>query len=117
MSHSNTTERAAVSERLIINDILPGLRGVKQNRSRRGWGFFCPLEHRKKNASAAIWVNEEGWIAVHCFDCRRNDELREVLVVPHLRNKASPPVPLRQAAPPATSASTERLAGQDLAGD
>lgn len=98
MAHSTTTERAAASEQLIINAILPGLRGVKDNRVRGGWTFFCPLEHRKKNAPAAIWVNDEGWISVHCFDCRRNDELREALVVPHLRNWSSPPAPPRQPA-------------------
>ena len=99
MAYSTTTERAAASERLIINVILPGLRGVKDNRIRGGWSFFCPLEHRKKNAPAAIWVDDEGWISVHCFDCRRNDELREVLVVPHLRNRPSPPVAPRQPSP------------------
>ncbi len=99
MAYSTTTERAAASEQLIINAILPDLRGVKPNRSKNGWSFFCPLEHRKKNAPAAIWVNDEGWISVHCFDCRRNDELREALVVPHLRNRPSPPVAPRQ--PPA----------------
>ena len=100
MAYSTTTERAAASEQLIINAILPGLRGVKDNRIRGGWSFFCPLEHRKKTAPAAIWVNEEGWISVHCFDCRRNDELREVLVVPHLRNQPSPPASPSQSAPP-----------------
>ena len=100
MAYSTTTDRAAASEQLIINAILPSLRGVKANRIRGGWSFFCPLEHRKKDAPAAIWVNEEGWISVHCFDCRRNDELREVLVVPHLRNRPSPPVAPRQPSPP-----------------
>ena len=92
MAYSTTTERAAASERLIIDAILPGLHGVKPNRARGGWSFFCPLKHRKKNAPAAIWVNDEGWISVHCFDCRRNDELREVLVVPHLRNRPTTPL-------------------------
>ena len=96
----STTERAAASERLIIDAILPGLHGVKPNRARGGWSFFCPLEHRKKTAPAAIWVNDEGWISVHCFDCRRNDELREALVVPHLRNRPSPPVAPPQPSPP-----------------
>lgn len=100
MAYSTTTERATVSEQLIINTILPGLRGVKDNRIRGGWSFFCPLEHRKKNAPAAIWVNDEGWINVHCFDCRRNDELREVLVVPHLRNRPSPSLARQPAGPP-----------------
>ena len=79
MAYSSTTERAAVSEHLIINAILPGLRGVTPNRPKGGWSFFCPLNHRKKNAPAVIWVNDEGWISVHCCDCRRNDELREAL--------------------------------------
>ena len=101
MANSTTTERAAESEHLIINTILPALRGVKPERSKRGWSFLCPLEHRKKNAPAAIWVNDEGWISVHCFDCRRNDELREALVAPHLRNRPlPPPVPRQSAAPP-----------------
>ena len=52
MAYSTTTERAAASEQLIINAILPDLRGVKPNRSKNGWSFFCPLEHRKKNAPA-----------------------------------------------------------------
>ena len=100
MAYSNTAERAAASERLIVNAILPGLRGVKQSRSQRGWNFFCPLDHRKKNAAAAIWVNDDGWISVHCFDCRRNDELRETLVTPHLRNRPLPPPTPRQPVSP-----------------
>ena len=99
MAYSSTTDRAATSEQLIITAILPGLRGVKENRLRGGWDFFCPLDHRKKNAPAAIWVNDEGWIAIHCFDCRRNHALREVLVVPLLRDRPLPPAP-RQPAPP-----------------
>ena len=101
MAYSTTTERAAASEQLIVNAILPSLRGVKQNRSQRGWSFFCPLEHRKKNAPAAIWVNDEGWISVHCFDCRRNDELRQALVAPHLRRlQTPPPVAVQPSVPP-----------------
>ena len=100
MAYSTTTDRAAASEQLIINAILPGLRGVKPNRIKGGWSFFCPLEHRKKTAPAAIWVNDEGWISVHCFDCQRNDELREVLVVPHLRDRPLPPAAPRPPAPP-----------------
>ena len=102
MAYSNTAERAAASEQLIVNAILPGLRGVKQSRSQRGWNFFCPLDHRKKDAAAAIWVNDEGWISVHCFDCRRNDELRKTLITPHLRNRPSPPpvTPYQPSSPP-----------------
>ena len=99
MAYSTTADRAAASEQLIINVILSGLHGVKANRIRGGWSFFCPLEHRKKNAPAAIWVNDEGWISVHCFDCRRNDELRELLVVPHLRDRVPAPVPARPSLP------------------
>ena len=62
MAYSSTTERAAVSEQLIVNAILPGLHGVKPNRGRDGWSFHCPLDHRKQNAPAAIWVNDDGWI-------------------------------------------------------
>ena len=102
MAYSSTTERAAVSEHLIINAILPGLRGVKPNRPKGGWSFFCPLDRRKQNAPAAIWVNDDGWISVHCFDCRRNDELRELLVAPHLRQRSTlpPAAPRQSPAPP-----------------
>ena len=101
MVYSNTSERAAASERLIVDDILPGLRGVKPNRSRGGWSFSCPLDHRKKNAPAVIWVTDDGWISVHCFDCRRNDELREALVAPHLRSRPLPhPAPHQPVPPP-----------------
>ena len=99
MVYSTTTERVAASEQLIINAILPGLRGVKANRARGGWSFLCPLDHRKKSAPAAIWVNDDGWISVHCFDCRRNEDLREALVVPHLRDRPLPPPVPRQSTP------------------
>ena len=109
MAYSSTTERSAASEQLIVSAILPGLRGVKSNRSKDGWSFFCPLDHRKKNAPAAIWVNDDGWISVHCFDCRRNDELRELLVAPHLRHRSAlpPVVPLQSAAPPGPQSRTD----------
>ena len=102
MAYSSTTERAAASEQLIVNAILPGLHGVKPNRGRDGWSFYCPLDHRKQTAPAAIWVNDDGWVSVHCFDCRRNDELRELLVAPHLRHRSAlPPAAVRQSpAPP-----------------
>lgn len=38
-------------------------------------------------------MNAEGWISVHCFDCQRNDELRAVLVVPHLQNRSNQRTP------------------------
>ena len=109
MAYSSTTERSAASEQLIVTAILPGLRGVKSNRSKDGWSFFCPLDHRKKNAPAAIWVNDDGWISVHCFDCRRNDELRELLVAPHLRHRSAlpPAVPRQSAAPPGPQPRTD----------
>ena len=90
VKYISIVERAAASERLIVDSILPGLHGVRPSRSKGGWSFFCPLEHRKQNAPAAIWVNDEGWIGVHCFDCRRNDELREALVTPHLQGRPLP---------------------------
>ena len=98
--HSTITDRAAASEQLIINDILPGLRGVKPNRTKGGWSFHCPLEHRKRNAPAAIWVNQDGWISVHCFDCRRDSELRQAIVAPHLRDLSHQALPPRAPAPP-----------------
>ena len=100
MAHHTTTERAAASEQLITHHILPGLRGVKPNRAKGGWDYFCPLEHRKQNAPATIWVNEQGWISVHCFDCHRDAELRQTLVVPHLRDRPTPPTTPLQPAPP-----------------
>ena len=107
MAYSSTTERAAVSEQLIVNAILPGLHGVKPDRGRDGWSFHCPLDHRKKTAPAAIWVNDDGWISVHCFDCRRNDELRELLVAPHLRHRSAlPPAAVRQSPCAATHSAT-----------
>ena len=38
-------------------------------------------------------ATSEQLISVHCLDCRHNDQFREVLVVPHLRNRALPPAP------------------------
>ena len=117
MAYSTTTERAAASEQLIINAILPGLRGVKPNRIKGGWNFFCPLEHRKKTAPAAIWVNDEGWISVHCFDCRRR---RRATPSPGGPAPSRPTSAAADTAPTcarATSGNTERLAGQDLGGD
>ena len=91
MDHHTTAQRSAASEQLITHSILPNLRGVKPNRTRGGWNFFCPLEHRKTNAPAAIWVNDQGWISVHCFDCQRDAELRQTLVTPHLRDLSPTP--------------------------
>ena len=38
-------------------------------------------------------ATSEQLISVHCLDCRHNDQFREVLVVPHLRNRDLPPAP------------------------
>lgn len=111
MVYSSIAERAAASERLIVDRILPMLSGVRPNRSKGGWSFFCPLEHRKKNAPAAIWVNDEGWIGIHCFDCRRNDELRQALVTPHLRGDSRPATVAR----PSISASPRAVPAPDYA--
>ena len=103
MNQTSIRERAAESEQLILDAILPTLRGVKPNRAKGGWSFHCPLEHRKQNAPAVIWVNEEGWISVHCFDCQRDADLREALVKPTLRHqpKLPPPsAPRRPSVPP-----------------
>ena len=102
------SERSGVSRSVIVERILPSLNGVREQRSRSGWSFFCPLAHRKRDASAVIWVDGDGWIRVHCFDCRRDDELRDELVVPHFRG--SPPyVPL--SAPPAVPRSLSPSSG------
>ena len=100
MDYHTTAQRAAASEQLIAHAILPGLTGVRPNRIKGGWSFHCPLEHRKKNAPAAIWVNADGWISVHCFDCRRDAELRQALVAPHLRSLTNYTPPPRAPAPP-----------------
>ena len=92
MSSLTTQDRAAESERLIVERILPHLNGVKQGRAANHWTFYCPLSHRKKNASAAIWVDDDGWIGVHCFDCHRNSDLRTELVTPALIDR-SPELP------------------------
>ena len=38
-------------------------------------------------------ATSEQLTSVHCLDCRHNDQLSEVLVVPHQRNRALPPAP------------------------
>lgn len=98
VSSLSIQDRAAESERLIIDRILPHLSGVKQSRGRNHWAFYCPLGHRKKNASAAIWVNEAGWVSVHCFDCQRNADLRDAIVTPALAGRDFSPT-----GPPSTS--------------
>lgn len=92
MSSSTIQDRAAESQDLISNHILPLLRGVKQGRSPTEWTFYCPLAHRKKNAAAAIWVDKDGWIRVHCFDCQRNSELRNAVVTPALKSRSQGPI-------------------------
>lgn len=108
MSSSSTRDRATESELLIVNNILPHQRGVRQGRARTHWTFYCPLNHRKKDASAAIWVNEDGWISVHCFDCQRNSELREAVVSPALRGRR-PAEPVRRPARKATPETQQRI--------
>ena len=87
MSSSTIQERATESQHVVVHYILPRLQGVKQGRNSTDWTFFCPLAHRKKDPAAAIWIDSEGWIRVHCFDCQRNAELREVVVVPALQGR------------------------------
>jgi len=86
VSTASSQDRANQSLNLIISSILPELQGVRPGRSSREWTFYCPLEHRKRNPSAVIWVDEEGWISAHCFDCKRHDELREALIAPAIRH-------------------------------
>ena len=59
------------------------------------------------NAPAAMWVNDEGWVSVHCFDCRRNDELREVPVVPAPAQPSFTTSAATSASVSATSATTK----------
>ena len=86
MSSASSRDRANQSLDLIVNSILPELQGVRSGRSSTEWTFYCPLEHRKRNASAVIWLDDEGWISVHCFDCKRQDELREAIISPAVRH-------------------------------
>ena len=86
VSSASSQDRANQSLGLIVNSILPHLRGVRPGRRSTEWTFHCPLEHRKSNASAVIWLDEEGWISVHCFDCKRQDELREAIISPAIRH-------------------------------
>ena len=44
-------------------------------------------------------ATSEQLISVHCLDGRHNDQLHEVLVAPHLRNRDLPPAPPPQPAP------------------
>lgn len=102
-------DRAAVSRSLVVHAILPTLRGVRARPGRAAWSFHCPLEHRKSDASASIWIDPDGWVAVHCYDCRRDADLRALLVAPHLpggsgaRPLPAPIVPPVPAHPPSDS--------------
>ena len=86
MSSASSKDRANQSLDLIVSTILPKLRGVKPGRNSTEWSFYCTLEHRKRNPSAVIWVDDEGWIRVHCYDCQRHAELREAVIAPAIRN-------------------------------
>ncbi len=101
VSSSTIQERATESQHLVVHHVLPGLRGVKQGRNSTHWTFFCPLAHRKKDPAAAIWIDDEGWISVHCFDCQRNAELREAVVVPSLQGRQQRDRLLEPSKPPA----------------
>ena len=87
VSSSTIQERVTESQHLVVHHVLPRLRGVKQGRNSTQWTFFCPPTHRKEDPAAAIWIDGEGWIRVHCFDCQRNAELREPVVAPALQSR------------------------------
>ena len=57
-----------------LNSVLTKLDGVVQKDTAL-YKFHCPLPHRKSNASAEIWLDDKGEIAVCCYDCGRNKEL------------------------------------------
>ena len=80
--------RDSNTNRDVLAAILPGLDGVVRRGGDR-YSFFCPLEHRKSNAAAEIWLDAEGMIGVCCHDCGRNRELWQSIVTPRLRNRNS----------------------------
>lgn len=76
------------TNREILADVLAGLEGVTLKDADR-YSFHCPLEHRKSNASAEIWLDAEGRIGVCCYDCGRNQELWQRIVRPRIRRVGS----------------------------
>ena len=64
-----------------MDSILPLLSGIVQKGTDH-FTSYCPLPHRKDNASAEIWLDEKGGIAVCCYDCGRNTELWHHIVGP-----------------------------------
>lgn len=75
------------SDVVISQAMLSPLEGVKSNGSDR-YTFHCPLSHRKKDARAEIWLDDNGKIAIVCYDCQRNQELWEHVVRPHLPERS-----------------------------
>ena len=80
--------RDSNTNRDVLSDVLAGLEGVTRRDADR-YSFHCPLEHRKPNASAEIWLDAEGRIGVCCHDCARNRELWQRIVGPKLRSRQS----------------------------
>ena len=65
----------------ILQTILPSLDGVT-NKGTDRYGFYCPLGHRKRDAPAEIWIDDKRKIAVCCYDCGRDRDLWEEVVLP-----------------------------------
>ena len=76
------------TNRDVLADVLAGLEGVTRKDPDR-YSFHCPLEHRKSNASAEVWLDAEGRIGVCCYDCGRNQELWQRIVSPRIRRVGS----------------------------
>ena len=72
----------------ILQTILPSLDGVT-NKGTDRYGFYCPLGHRKRDAPAEIWIDKEGKVACCCYDCKRDTDLWQLIVSPHLVRNGS----------------------------
>ena len=71
------------THRAVLDSIMSELDGVAQKDTDR-YKFYCPLPHRKEKASAEIWLDGQGKIAVCCHDCGRNTELWQTVVGPRI---------------------------------
>ena len=77
------------TDRAALDSALSELDGVVQKGMDR-FRFNCPLEHRKKDAIAEIWLDDKGKIGGCCHDCRRNAELWNAVVRPHIPRSRTP---------------------------
>ena len=71
------------THRAVLDSIMSELDGVVQKDTDR-YKFYCPLPHCKEKASAEIWLDGQGKIAVCCHDCGRNSGLWQTVVGPRI---------------------------------